>query len=158
MKRTARARITLVVCLVLLVLGGAALAYWKVSGGGSATATTGTTVNLTLSPGTPTAQLYPGGSAGVVLTITNPNVGPVRVGSIALDTAQGSSGFAVDGAHSACGLGALSYATQTNDGSGWTLAGGGSVPITLANALSMTSSAANACQGATFTVYLTAVP
>jgi hypothetical protein len=154
MKRPARVPTTLVVCIVLLVVGGAALAYWKVSGGGSATATSGTTANLTLSPGTPTAQLYPGGTAGVVLTITNPNAGPVRVGSISLDTAQGSGGFAVDGAHSGCGLAALSLTTQTNGGSGWTVPGSGSLPVTLTDALSMATSAANACQGATFTVYL----
>ena len=36
----------------------------------------------------------------MVLTITNPNPASVRVGSLSLDTSQGTGGFAVDGAHS----------------------------------------------------------
>ncbi|GAA4731980.1 hypothetical protein GCM10023350_14190 [Nocardioides endophyticus] len=113
---------------------------------------------MTLSPATPSAALFPGGQASVALTITNPNLASVRVGSLALDTSRGSGGFAVDGAHAGCVLSALSFATHTNAGAGWTVAGSGSLSVTLTNALSMTASAANACQGATFTVYLTAGP
>ena len=43
-----------------------------------------------------------------------------------------------------------------NGGAAWTVPGSGSVPITLANAVSMATSAANDCQGASFTVYLRA--
>ncbi len=142
-----------------VVLAGAALAYWAASGGGTASATTGTTTStLTLSPATPTAQLYPGGQASVVLTVTNPNVVPVRIGSLIRDTGQGNSGFGVDGAHSACNVAALSFTTQTNGGAGWTVPGGSAIAITLTNALSMATTAANACQGASFTVYLQATP
>ena len=109
---------------------------------------------LTLSPATPSAQLYPGGQATVVLTVTNPNAAQIRVGSLALDTSQGTGGFAVDGAHSGCGLAPLSFTTQTNGGAGWTLPASGVLPVTLTNALSMGTGAANACQGAAFTVYL----
>ena len=38
------------------------------------------------------------------------------------------------------------------------MAGSGNLSVTLTNALSMTTSAANACQGASFTVYLAAGP
>jgi hypothetical protein len=113
---------------------------------------------VTLSPATPTAALVPGGSASVVLTVTNPNVSSIRVGSLALDTGQGTGGFAVDGGHSGCVLTTLSFATQTNAGAGWTVAGSGNLSVTLTNALSMTATAANACQGASFTVYLAAGP
>ena len=92
----------------------------------------------------------------MVLTITNPNAAQIRVGSLALDTSQGTGGFAVDGGHSGCGLATLSFATQTNGGAGWTVPGSGVLPVTLTNALSMGTGAANACQGATFSVYLTA--
>ena len=145
------------VSLVLLA-AGTATAYWAATGGGSGSGGTGTTLAVTLSPATPTAALFPGGQASVVLSITNPNVGSVRVGSLVRDTGQGSNGFGVDGGHSACDLTALSFTTQTNGGAGWTVAGSGNLSVTLTNALSMTTSAANACQGASFTVYLAAGP
>ncbi len=137
-----------------MALAGTAYAYWQTSGSGSAAAATGGTAELTISPGTPTAQLYPGGQADVLLTLTNPGPASVRVGSLAVDTGQGTNGYAVDGAHSGCAVSALTFATQTNSGAGWTVPGSGSLPITLGNALSMATSAANACQGASFTVYL----
>jgi hypothetical protein len=135
-------------------VAGAAAAYWGSTGGGSAAATSASTSALTLSPATPTAQLYPGGQAAVVLTVTNPNSGSIRIGLLTLDTSQGSSGFGVDAGHSACGVSALSFTTQTNGGAGWTVPGNGTLSVTLANALSMGTGAANACQGAAFAVYL----
>ena len=141
--------------LTLLVTGVAA-AYWTPTGGGTATAATATTSALTLTPAAPTAQLYPGGQATVVLTVTNPNPGPVRIGSLALDTSQGTGGFAVDGGHSGCGLTPLSFVTQTNAGAGWTVPGSGTLSVALTNALTLGTGAANACQGAAFNVYLTA--
>jgi hypothetical protein len=140
--------------VAVLAVAGAAVAYWGTTGGGSAAATSAGTSDLTLSPATPSAQLYPGGQAAVVLTVTNPNSASIRIGSLALDTSQGSSGFGVDAGHSGCGVSALSFATQANGGAGWTVPGGGSLPVTLTGALSMAANAANACQGATFTVYL----
>ena len=91
----------------------------------------------------------------MVLTVTNPNAAEIRVGSLALDTGQGNGGFAVDGAHSGCGLAPLSFVTQTNAGAGWTVPASGVLSVTLTNALSMGTGAANACQGASFSVYLT---
>lgn len=144
--------------VLTLVVAGVAVAYWLGGGAGAGTASSGTTSPVTLSPGTPTASLYPGGQSAVVLTVTNPNPGSVRVGSLTLDTTQGTGGFAVDGGHSGCGLTSLSYAAQDNGGAGWTLTGGQVLSVTLPNALSMASSAADACQGASFTVYLEASP
>jgi hypothetical protein len=88
------------------------------------------------------------------LTVTNPNSASIKIGSLSLNTSQGTGGFAVDGGHGGCGLAQLSFTTQTNGGNGWTVAGSGTLPVTLTNALSMGAAAANACQGATFTVYL----
>jgi len=156
--KASRRRRPLAVLLTVLTLlvGGVAAAYWSTTGGGSASAATANTSPLTLAPATPTAQLFPGGQATVVLTINNPNAAQIRVGSLVLDTSQGTGGFAVDGAHSGCGLATLSFTTQTNGGAGGTVPGSGVLPVTLANALSMGTGAANACQGATFSVYLTA--
>lgn len=155
----------LLVCLVVVpaLAGGAASAVWTGSGGGAGSGTTGTTVAVTLSPGTPTASLYPGGQGNVVLSVSNPNASPVRIGSLALDNSQGTGGFAVDAGHSGCAVGTLSFTTQTNGGAGWTVpakvgAVDGTLPVTLTNALTMGVGAANACQGASTTVYLVAGP
>ncbi len=150
-----------VVALVVVPLGGIAYAYWTKSGTGAGTGQNGTIVAISLSPGTPTAALYPGGSTSVVLTATNTNTSPVRIGALQLDTARGTNGFAVDAGHSGCSVAALSYTTQNNGGSGWTIparvgAVNGTLAITLTSSLAMSTSAANACQGATFTVYLVA--
>lgn len=165
MSGTARRRALLGGILVIAAVAAATAADAAWSGGGSGTgsAGTGTTVAVTLSPGTPSAGLHPGGSADVVLEVTNPNQHPVRIGTLALDTGQGTSGFAVDGDHPGCATSALGFATQSNGGAGWTVpakvgAVDGSLAVTLSGAISMASNAANACQGATFTVYLVAGP
>jgi len=67
-----------------------------------------------------------------------------------------TDGFAVDGTHASCGVSSLTFTAQTNGGAGWTVPGTSSLPVTLANSLAMNTSAASACQGATFTVYLRA--
>ena len=155
-------RRTLIVATVLTLLtfgtAATAAAYWRSGGNGSGSAATGTARALTLSPATATAQLFPGGQSPVVLSIANPNPGSIRVGSLALETTQGTGGFAVDAGHSACGVTSLGFTTQTNGGSGWTVPGNGSLPVALAGSLSMSTGAPNACQGATFTVYLRAGP
>lgn len=156
-----RGRVSLTVAalaVLVVVTAGVASAYWGGSGGGSGSGSTATTQAVTLTPAAPTAQLYPGGQAAVQLSISNPNPGSVRVGSLALDTTQGTGGFAVDGAHSACGVASLTFSTQTNGGAGWTVPGAGSLPITLSGSLSMAANAANACQGASFSVYLSVGP
>jgi hypothetical protein len=144
-------------------LSGVAEAYWQGSGSGSGAGSTGTTVPVTLTPGTPAASLYPGGQADVVLTVSNPNASPVHIGSLTLATAQGTGGFAVDPGHSGCAVATLAFSPQTNAGVGWTVLGNvgeadGTLSITLPNALAMGATAANACQGAVFTVYLAAGP
>ena len=154
-------RSALVVILAMAV-GGLAYAVWTNAGSGTGSGTTGTTVAVTLSPGTPSAALYPGGQANVVLTVTNPNAAAVHIASLALATGQGTGGFAVDAGHSGCAVSTLSFSTQTNGGVGWTVPGkvgavNGTLPVTLANTLAMGTNAANACQAASFTVYLTAV-
>ena len=153
----------MIVAIVVVSVGGAgvAYAYWSAGGAGTGFGATGTTAPLTLSSGTPSASLLPGAPTGVVLTMTNTNSASVKVSSLALDTSQGTGGFSVDSGHSGCTLSTLSFVTQTNGGAGWTVAGkvgatNGTITVTLANALAMSLSALNACQGATFTVYLLA--
>jgi hypothetical protein len=158
--RTVRSRaglrtVGLVIVLVVAV-AGVAVARWSTSGSGASSANTGTTADLTITPGTPTAALYPGGTSAVVLTLHNPGIAAVQVGSLALATDEGVDGFEVDAAHPGCDEQSLSYTTQTNGGAGWSVPAGGTLAITLAGALALSTSADDGCQGATFTVHLAA--
>jgi hypothetical protein len=147
--------------IAIAILAGAAagaLAYWQGSGSGSATTMLADTESLSFTPGTPTAQLYPGDDASVAIVVSNPNPYFVQIGSIVLDTSGGPA-FAVDAAHSGCSVAVLSFVPQNNEGSGWRIppqAGTteGTVAIDMAAAMRMSTAAATACQGATFTVAL----
>jgi hypothetical protein len=163
---TRRKRFALLAVLLVALgipVGGVAWSYWSAGGAGTGSGANGTLLAITLSPGTPAAGLYPSGSTDVVLTATNSNTSIVKIGSLLLDTSQGTAGFAVDGGHSGCSVAALGFSTQNNGGAGWSVparvgAVDGTLAITLTSALTMTSAAASACQGATFTVYLVSGP
>ena len=143
-----------------LVLGvsiiGVAIAAWTTGGSGSGQASAGSASSMTISAGTPSTSLYPTASADVAATVSNPNPYKVHVSSVSLGA------ISVDGGHSGCNTASLSVTSpQTNGGSGWDVpakSGGvdGSLGIDLANAISMTNAANDSCQGATFTVALTA--
>jgi hypothetical protein len=143
---------------VVVVLAGSALAYaaWTVSGSGQGSATASSAANLTFSAASPSSSLFPGGSSDVATTVNNPNPFPVHITSIGSDLGQGTAGFSVDGGHSGCNLGSLSLSSQTNGGSGWDVPANGSLAIDLTGGLSMSGAAVDACQGASFTVFLTA--
>lgn len=151
------------VLALTLAAASTAFAYWRSPGAGSGAATTGTSVAVTLSVGSPTAALYPGGQGDVALTIDNPNSFRVHVGSLSLATGQGTGGYAVDSGHTGCATSVLSFTTQTNGSTGWNIppkvgSTNGSLAVDLSSALAMSASAADACQGATFSVYLSAGP
>lgn len=148
----------LLVVGVLLAVSGVAAAIWTGSAAGAGTVGTGTSVALTLGPGNPGSGLYPGGSADVVLTISNANRAAATVDSLALDPGRGTGGFAIDVGHLGCALSTLTFTTAST---GWVVPArvgtvDGSLPVTLSGALSMGIDAADACQGATVTVYLMA--
>jgi hypothetical protein len=150
-----------VVVAAIVALGGTADAIWTGSGGGNGSASSGTVTPVTLSPGTPDTLLYPGGSADVVLTVHNPGSAEVHIGSLSLDKARGEGGYSVDALHSGCSVSTFGFSASTNSGAGWTVpaqdsGAAGLLPIALSDALSMDENAANACQGATATVYLVA--
>jgi hypothetical protein len=160
-RRRAPRRLVLAALPVILAvsMGGVAHAYLSGSGSGTGTATTRTTVAVTLGPGTPAGDLYPGGQADVVLTVSNPNASDVRIGSLTLDPGQGTGGFAVDPPHAGLGCTvAAATLSFTSSSVGWPVTGSGSLPVTLTDALGMGVGAASACQGATFKVYVAAGP
>ena len=144
-------RRALILAVALVAVSATAFAYWATAGSGSSGSSVGRTQALTLSPATPSTPLYPGAGADVALHVANPNATAVTLKSLQLDTA----GISVDGAHGGCDPAAVSFTPQDNGGSGWLVPTGG-LDIDVAGAVTLASTAADACQGATFTVYLRA--
>ena len=151
--------------VAIAILAGAAagaLAYWAGGGSGTATTVLADTRSLSFEPGTPTAQLYPGDDASVAIVAHNPNPYFVEIGSMVLAT-EGGEPFAADGGHGGCDVSVLSFIPQDNAGTGWRVpprvgADDGTLTIDMPAAMAMGPEAANACQGATFTVRLQARP
>jgi hypothetical protein len=148
------------VLVLALVIGGSAIgvaiAAWTTGASGSGQASAGTAASMTISAGTPSTSLYPTASADVAAVVSNPNPYKVHVSSISLGAVT------VDAGHSSCNTGSVSITSpQDNGGSGWDVAAksgtvNGSLNVDLANAISMSNAANDSCQGATFTVALTA--
>ena len=146
------------IAIVGLVAVAAAGAYWTVSGSGSGDVGIETVATVTLTPGSATTDLYPGMSGDVAIAISNGNTFRAYIGSLSLDTSQGTNGFSVTGGQPGCDPAALSYTVQSNSGAGWFVPAGGTLDLDLANAVDLGTGAASECQSATFVVYLLAVP
>jgi len=145
---------------VVLATAGAASAYLTGGGSGTATAASEQPTAVTLAPGAPGAPLHPGGTVDLVLTATNNDGSAAILGRLALDTARGDGGFAVDVAHAGCPASsfALSAASDGESGDGWTVPGSSTLDLVLPDALTMGTDAPDACQGASVQVYLRAAP
>jgi hypothetical protein len=155
-----RSRAFLVAIAIAATATVGAFAYWQGSGSGNATTVLPNVQALSLQPGNPTADLYPGGSAGVEIVVSNSNSRFVQIESIDLDPTAPEP-FAVDPGHSACDVSVLGFVAQDNGGAGWRIpprAGStdGSLAIAMPAAMTMGLAAASACQGAAFTVQLEA--
>lgn len=144
--------------IVALVAAAAAGAFWTLGGAGQGTVSAETVASVTLTPGTATTDLYPGGSGDVAVSIANSNTYRAYVGSLVLDTSSGTNGFSVSGGQPGCDPAAVSYTTQSNGGAGWFVPAAGTLDLDLANAVDLGIGAASECQGATFIVYLLAAP
>jgi hypothetical protein len=119
-----------------------AFAAWTANGTGSGSATSTSSIGVSTVAATPTAQLFPGGSADLKITIKNDNGYPVRVTQI---TGSGSITSTI-----ACDLSnGVSYTNQTGT---WDVAANGTGTFTLANAVHMSNASVDACQNVTFTV------
>ena len=143
-----------------LTLSSGAIAYYSSAGHGSGSASVASPDPLSIAAGAPTTNLlYPGGSGEVDATVSNPNPFPLRINSLVL----GSGGIGVDSAHSGCDTSALHFTSQSNGGAGWDVPAhvgttDGSLDLQLTGSISMDTSAANACQGAIFTISLATGP
>ena len=129
-----------------LLASGVAWAAWTADGTGNgyAKATTAEVLTTDDVSATTVAQLYPGGTGDVKLTINNTNDYPVRVTSIA-----GNGTIVADSGHAGCTTTGVSFADQTGT---WDVAANSETAVTLTGATSMSNASLNACQGATFTI------
>ncbi len=154
--RRARTPISILAAAAVVAAAPAA-AHWAGAGVGAGSARTATPIPVIISAGSASAPLYPTGLAtgDVAVTLANANPFPVRVAQLALDTSRGNGGLAVDAAHDDCPVAALAFTTQTNGGAGWSVPAGGSLALDLTRSITMAATAPAACQGASFTVYLT---
>jgi hypothetical protein len=151
--RRAAVLLAATVVLVMGLGGGAAFAYFAVTGSGSGAASTDPPQSVTVlqTTGTVTNKLYPGGSGDLVVKLDNPNSYPVDIESVAAGTGTviGSGGIG------ACTDTGVSASPQT--GLSISVASDASppnhpVPVVIRNGVSMSTSSDSGCQGATFQV------
>ena len=137
--------------VVIAAACSTAYAYINATGSGSGSGSVSASTTVTISGGTTTQTLIPATTptGDVVATITNGTGSRVRFNSLVLDADRGSGGYSPNA--SSCGV---SYTTQTNVGTGWSLAAGSTSSIDLTNSVTMATTAPSSCSGSTFTIFL----
>lgn len=150
--KTRLALAVLIGSIAALIIGfsaGGAFASWTSSGSGSGSATAGTlqavTVAAFVGGDTPAATIFPGGSADVILRVSNPNAYAVTLISV-----SGNGTIAPDAGHAGCTTTGVSFTNQTGLSIAITASGTTLVDLPAAAAMGTTSS--NGCQGATFSI------
>jgi hypothetical protein len=145
---TMKKRVLIPVSIVtVLIVAGAAIAYFTSTGSGTATATVGSGSAVTLH-GTAATTLYPGTTSSVSFTVDNPSAGAQRVGTIHL------ASVSTDAGHSGC---VLTDFTMPDVVANQSFPNGNGQAVTATGTLTManTGVSQNACQGAPLTLNLT---
>ena len=140
-------RSAVVVAAVVGMSGiGVAYAAWTADGSGSAytKATTAQALSTVDVSAAAASQLYPGGSADVIVKLHNPNAYPVLVTSI-----NGSGAITGSGGVGTCSVTGVTFTDQTGS---WAVAANSDAQFTLAGAAHMSNASDNGCQGALFTI------
>ena len=136
--------------LSLAIGAGTAYALWAADGSGSGSAGAGDMQTVTvdaLVPGDdPASTLIPGGTADVVLRVTNPNPYSVQVYNV---TNNGTA--TADNAHPSCTTTGVTFASTPSPLSpAFSIPANSSTLVTLPGAASMDATSQSVCQGATF--------
>lgn len=131
--------------VALLMPAGVGVALWSASGSGSGAAQARTAQALVVTAGTPVADLYPGASGKVYLSVQNPN--PYAV------TLTGGSVTGITGVSGSCTTGDFSLGSGTVPST--SISAGATATVVLDGALTMALTAPNACQGVSVTVSAT---
>jgi hypothetical protein len=134
----------------VILTAGIAFAAWTAGGSGNGYAKAGTVGALTTvdASGSTTAQLYPGGTGDVKISVSNPNAFPVTVTAV-------SGNGTITSDVSACTTGGTGVTFTDTSSLSLVAAASTTTTFTLANKASMSSSSVNACQGAIFTIPVT---
>jgi hypothetical protein len=137
------------VLLTLGLLAGSAYAYFRSSGAGFGSGSTGALAAVTVVATTSTANtpLLPGGGPGdVILHVDNPNAFAVTLVRV-----TGNGTITADAGHPSCTTTGVTFTDQTNLQVGIP-ASNASFQVDLAAAASMNLASSNGCQGATFSI------
>jgi len=156
--RLARSFDVLAVALILglaLFAGGTAYAMFSAGGSGTGSAPTGTMQDVTVSAFTggdqPATTLIPGGTADVIVRVTNPNPAPVQVFSV-----EGNGAITADSAHSGCTTTGVAFTAPSSPlNPAVTVPAGSSLLFSLPGAAGMDLTSQSGCQGATFQIPVT---
>jgi hypothetical protein len=151
-----RTKVILAVCAVAAVAvnAGAAWAYWRLTGSGTGVAQAGTVIELTLKGRSDDRKpLYPGGTSNLTVTVTNDNNFPIEVTTVS----AGSGKVTADEQHRAAGCRTTGVVVSKDvQEVSWVVQRNTIGVFTLADGISMDNNSDSACQGATFTIPVTA--
>jgi hypothetical protein len=155
-----RAALLGVVAVPVLVSAGTAYAHWTTSGVGSGEAATGTGVTLSVTaPGAVSEQLYPGAHGDLDFVVANPSSSAVRLTTLTSATVISSHEPGCPGATSLLLAQAVNEALAMGS---YALpddivvpAGSVASAASLEDLVTLSASAPDACQGASFAVTLT---
>jgi|tagenome__1003787_1003787.scaffolds.fasta_scaffold20989868_2 hypothetical protein len=133
--------------LALMIAAGVTFGSWSVSGAGNGYAKAVTPSNLTLNDASAStvAQLYPGGTGDVKVSITNPNAFAVTISGV-----SGSGTITSDKGATCDASTGVSYTNQT--GLSLALGAGATQVFTLTGTAAMSNATVDACKGAIFTI------
>jgi hypothetical protein len=141
------------VAVLAAIAAAVASAFVTTDGSASGSGSTGTLQAVTVTAFTggdaPSSSLLPGGSADVILRVNNPNSYAVTLISVT----AGPGSITADSNHGSCSPASVTFNNQT--GLATSIAASGTTLVDLPSAASMSTSAANGCQGATFAVPVT---
>ena len=151
MSHSMKRRITVLSSLIALILGAnIAFAAWLSSGDGSGTASAGEAADPVVTT-TAVTDLYPGATDDIVVNVTNPNAYDAEVISIDVTDVRVAAANGAD-ATDACAPADLDVDSLT----GLDVAVGNGEDADINLPVKLINDAANGCQGATFTVDVTA--
>lgn len=142
-RRTRRILLS-IVAVVGVLFGSIAFSEWLADGTGSGRARAGVAVALQATEAEPTELLYPGTTANVGLTITNPNPFPVVVSVISGNGTITSNAAGCDSTNHA-----VTFTTQVGS---WPVAANSFSAVELQDAAAMGITSADECQGAAFSI------
>jgi hypothetical protein len=142
-------RVALLAVPAVLVAVGIAVGAWNATGSGTGYAKAGTSSALTLGDASAStvADLYPGATGNVKITVTNPNPFDVSITTVAQ---TGSTSITSDKGAGCNASTGVTFTTQS--GLSLALAANTTSTFTLSGAVAMSNSSANACQGAVFSI------